>query len=70
MTALPVGALMNGIGIFLGDAEELPGGIIADEFMKRAVPNHDRRIAKPVIEIIPPHLPVPQRVIAKSNKRH
>ena len=66
----PAGSMRNGIRIILGNAQEFPDCIIANELMKLAVPEHNRCIAKPVVEIIPPHLAVPQRVIAKGDKRY
>ena len=68
MPSLPVSAFTNGTSHGFGNTECFPGGIIANQFVKGPMLQHDRGIAKPVIQSVSPDLAMPQRVIAPRNE--
>ena len=68
MSSLPVSTFADGICHALRDAKGFPGGIVTDQLVKRPVPEHDGRIAEPIIECVAPDLAMPQRVIAPANE--
>ncbi len=61
---------MNSSRIFRGNSQHVPRGIVADDLVKGAMPDDDRLIPEPLIEILTPNFPVPQGVIAPGNKRN
>ena len=69
VAARPVSALVH-LRIGLGHTQQSPRGVVANQLMEGAVPEHHRLLSKHLVQILAPDLAMPEGVIAPGNEGH